>query len=883
MSSIFNVSNESESSGFKRGSNNEKVAVEQALTKLFPTSSHKIQDHIVKSGKFMAKSSHERYGAEWVAREIVQNFIDHNVGKNKGTLNNVQFTEIKNNDNTSTFIIEGNWPINNSTGLTEDFSDGKADNSAGGNGIGLKQVALMLMRDVPKNNKEPQGFGVEEFKIHGNGWVYEYDLVKKQDLKKANKNFDFSSSWLVAHENRARASNTCKYEIKTNNKELIQALREMQDMGVHDTNPYLENPSYKSKSNSKLKATIKWLEPNQKGRFFLNGQVMKTAMSSKPKDFTWDTLSGLSLALTHEYEITLDRAEVSSYDIRKFVLDIASEMKTKDIIKQLNLSKGIWTKEGVSKIWENDSGAGAVDALVKELSFRIYCDEYKKEDFEKHFGAHYYETSAVSEAEIKELRSKGISIVPKDFERIGAKPADILVDRTNEIRESNISAKSSYDFRKATKNGATVNALYPNKTESQEEFFTSFINFIHKHDAKIVDSSNNRTKIKLNVSEKVKQLFDNPLISNNPDSKDQQFILQLRGFIAEGIKNNYLSENDLLIANQDTVYKLGLKRDPITDSHQLILKSFDENSNVFRQSIGSNELVLEFSAKVMDFSKALDIKLEDTQNESIITSSKKKNKVNSIKNLPWQFLAPGGLAIGIIIGGIFADFDVKNLMESNTNDIPKSPEDISTQIQIDLNNESLSKFKKTNKIPSIKDKDQISSKIDDFVGLYNSANINGLKYERHHSHDHNNHQTPHIHVVENLDFKEKTNSEREKLEILTSYISNALNIDINDESILVYTGNGALGLNFNKCESIGLHRELLKNSFESVLSVLIHEIAHCGSNEGHDEDFIHATESLHTALIEVNNNLLNKMNDGKTLSSKEQAFLDLRQAYLNLD
>ena len=222
---------------------NEQAAVELALEKIYPKNTPNLTKvHIVSSGNFMHQSAKDNYNGDWVAREIAQNFIDHNPKPNAQTLNNVQF--IENSDkavNSNIFQVIGPWAFEHNTGLTTGYSGNKGENSAGGNGIGIKQVALLLLRP---EDAQSQGFGAERFTITGNGWEVSYRYISKEELQRQvpMTTFKFTTGWLVAEEKKAKPSNECIYSIRTSNPALQEALRQMPDLGVHDNNPYLLNP-----------------------------------------------------------------------------------------------------------------------------------------------------------------------------------------------------------------------------------------------------------------------------------------------------------------------------------------------------------------------------------------------------------------------------------------------------------------------------------------------------------------------------------------------------------------------------------------------------------------------------------------------------------------
>jgi hypothetical protein len=393
---------------------NEQAAVKRALEKIYPPNTPNLTEvHIVSSGNFMDKSAKNNYNGDWVAREIDQNFIDHNPAPNAQTLNNVQFIESSGNAaNSSIFQVIGPWAFEHNTGLTTGYSGNKGENSAGGNGIGIKQVALLLLR--PKD-AQSQGFGAEHFTITGNGWEVSYRYISKEELQRQvpENKFKFTTGWLVAEEKKAPSSNECIYSIQTSNPELKAALRQMPDLGVHDNNPYLSNPDYKSE-----KGSIKWLAEGDSGRLFLNGQVMKTNLTqtssnTNPSDSSWDTLPRVTVALNQKYDITLDRNPFDEYSLgNKIFKPFIESMPTEDLITQINKSQALWTSENLDNYNQAKSGALIlIKEMVNELKWR---SDYSNENFTKLFGEHYYKSYGDSDKDIKGLRDAGKSIAP-DF------------------------------------------------------------------------------------------------------------------------------------------------------------------------------------------------------------------------------------------------------------------------------------------------------------------------------------------------------------------------------------------------------------------------------------------------------------------------------------
>jgi hypothetical protein len=885
---------------------NEQAAVKLALGKIYPKSTPNLTEvHIVNSGNFMDKSAKDNYNGDWVAREVAQNFIDHNPKPNAQTLNNVQF--IENSDkagNSSIFQVMGPWAFEHNTGLTTGYSGNKGENSAGGNGIGIKQVALLLLRP---EDAQSQGFGAERFTITGNGWEVSYRYISKEDLQRQVPvaTFKFTTGWLVAEEKKAPPSNECIYSIGTNNPKLIMALRQMPDLGVHDNNPYLLNPDYKSEQGS-----IKWLAESNSGRLFLNGQVMKTNLktssntnpSDSNKDSNWDTLPGVTVALNQKYEITLDRNPFDEYSLgSKIFKPFIESMPTEDIITQINKSKAFWTSENLDNYSQPKSGALIlIKEMVNELKWR---GDYSNENFTELFGEHYYKNYNDSNKEIKELRDAGKSIVPDFMSGIGCPAAATLIDKTAQIKSETLSSKSEHDITRAAKDGIIVSSLKPeaNAVNSSEKFYTNFQSFLEKYNYSVIDTEQGTNKITFSMPELSSALMAHPLSSYDDDNKEQIFLLQLRGFIEEGLRKNYISENDLLLANKDFVYKFGLKEDDTTHCKQLILKAYDKDTGNYRSKIADGEVVLEFGLKGYDFSSHRKIENESLVNPELTDKNNPELKENSVistaksdtqqtgeistetdkdnekkKGLGFGWLTSIGLVITLGIGALTIPF-----MPSQKNDGLKQPPSPQELQQARSNQKALQDFLSANQIPAINNPEDISNSINQLIESQTSSNVQINSY--HIDEEPNGSYRPHADYVEDLQLQTKTDKEVAKLKILSQYVKLSTGIEIDPESILVYTGKGALGVNWNQCQNIGLHRETLKADIYTALNTLNHEIAHCTSDSGgHDNKFIHANSAIGLTQLSYSNLINQKLLAGENLSTEERAYIDLRNLYNKL-
>ncbi len=97
------------------------------------------------------------------------------------------------------FTITGEWPFPDPTGIISPHSEKPVDkNTAGGNGIGLKQTAIRYLRD----------FSVNRFEIHGENWVANYELANADEINQSiDKTFqgtkqqnirEMRHDWLIA-------------------------------------------------------------------------------------------------------------------------------------------------------------------------------------------------------------------------------------------------------------------------------------------------------------------------------------------------------------------------------------------------------------------------------------------------------------------------------------------------------------------------------------------------------------------------------------------------------------------------------------------------------------------------------------------------------------
>ena len=635
--------------------------------------------------------------------------------------------------------------------------------------------------------------------------------------------------------------------------------------------------------------------------------LTQTISNTNPSDSNWDTLPGVTVSLSQKYEITLDRNPFDEYSLgNKIFKPFIESMPTEDLITQINKSEALWTSENLDIYNQAKSGALIlIKEMVNELKWR---KDYSKENFTELFGEHYYKSYGDSDKDIKELRAAGKSIVPDFMQGIGCPAAATLIDKTAQIKSESLSSKSEYDITRAAKDGIIVSSLKPEATavNSSEKFYTNFQSFLEKYkkyNYSIIDTEQGTNKITFSMPELSSALMAHPLSSYDDKNPEQIFLLQLRGFIEEGLRRNYISENNLLLANKDFVYKFGLKEDDTTHCKQLILKTYDKDTENYRSKIADGEVVLEFGLKGYDFSSSRKIGNEslvnpesrdegtpeldkdslpidktkaktETTGEISVETDEDKDKKNGNG---WAWL--GGIGMTIAAIAIAVTTLPTPFMTSQKDTGLKQPPSPQELKQEKSNQKALEDFLSKNQIPAISNSGDISTSINQLIESQTSSNV--VQSNSHQEEDHE--ESSISHVIEDLQLQTKTMTEAKKIKILSKYVKLSTGIEINPESILVYTGNGALGVNWNQCQNIGLHRETLKADIYTALNTLNHEIAHCaGDSRGHDSKFIEANSAIGLAQLKHSNLINQKLLQGENLSTEEKAYIDLRNLYNNL-
>ncbi len=378
-----------------------------------------VDAHPIATDSFLDKSR-DQYNAAWLTRELVQNFVDHNP-EHPGTLDGVSFTSDELLKGGKRFRIEGNWPFEDPTGVLSPHSQKPEDmNTAGGNGIGLKQSAIRFMRD----------FGVQRFEIDGEGWSTNYRLAKAEDVNSEWETIPgqvplhkVKHDWLVADIKEAPRTGRNAYVIETSNPEVMKALEQLPSLGVSSENPYLQNMDYRNKFGA-----IKWLAKAQesepkRGRLFINGQVMNYKEKGTTAEDYWVGPESVTLQLNNvNYKMSVDRPPVNSFELSRYIDEMINAMSKDEMVDQLKRSEHLWAGHVESTYVTDRPGACVV---VEKIARTLPYKGYERREWQQHFeGKNYIAWDrGVSESQIRELEKKGYIICPGFLEQVGMSSA----------------------------------------------------------------------------------------------------------------------------------------------------------------------------------------------------------------------------------------------------------------------------------------------------------------------------------------------------------------------------------------------------------------------------------------------------------------------------
>ncbi len=549
----------------------EGVATDQKLLQFFYELKG-VDAHAIATDRFLDKSRDE-YNAAWLTRELVQNFVDHNP-EHPGTLDGVRFSQEPLQNGGMRFRIEGDWPFEDPTGVLSPHSDKPEDmNTAGGNGIGLKQAAIRFMRD----------FGVQKFEIDGEGWSTNYRLAKAEDVNKEWETIPgqvplrkVRHDWLLADINEAPKTGKNTYIIETSNLDVVKALQQLPTLGVSSENPYLQNMDYQSQFGG-----IKWLpkgemgEPNR-GRLFINGQVMNYKDKGATAEDYWVGPESITIQLNNvKYKMSVDRPPVNPYELGRYLDDMVQAMSKDDMLEQLKRSEHLWAGHVDPTYGTDKQGAFVV---VEKLARTLPYKGYDRREWQQHFAGKNYIAwdRGVSESQVRELEKQGFIICPGYLEQVGMSSASSKLSTTEAASNEAPKVPQHKKEQFAEEYGMEVDPEeFPDIKDPSE-----FIGLISKRlSGEVIAIEGNVGNPNI-VRLKLKRDMPRELLFHalpRPKEDDQKLVYLLRGMAAYGLGNGMFKK--IFTSQGDFVTTFGLDYDFLTKESTLLARNIQNKSD----------------------------------------------------------------------------------------------------------------------------------------------------------------------------------------------------------------------------------------------------------------------------------------------------------------
>lgn len=844
--------------------------------------------HPVATDTFIDKSR-EEYNAAWLSRELVQNFIDHNP-QEPGTLNGVRVDREALPDGKIRFTITGEWPFPDPTGIISPHSEKPIDTyTAGGNGIGLKQTAIRYLRD----------FGVSRFEIHGENWVANYELANASQLNQdIDKTFQKAKKpttrtmrhdWLIAGLKANGEHGKNLYIIETENPEVIAALDQFEELGVCDSNKYLQNPDFKNDNG-----VIKWLSPvagqgPPRGRLFINGQVMNYGAKGKTSEDYWVGPEYVTVQLNNtDYKMSVDRPPIQSYELNRYMSHLVQSMTVEQTLDQIRLSEPIWSADV-------DSTSGAmvlVGSLVRNLRFNA---KYKKEDFVNLFSDKKYLATdrSLSKAQEEDLRKQGYTLCPDFFEYLGMpKASSRLSNLEMATNQKPDSYKANSGLEKIAEESGIQVAYEDLSKLKPEQLMVAIKQKIRENGFEIVFNPDrpNNVRIKLNI-DLPKELLSRVL--PNPKTDVQKLLYFFRGVAFSGLdqrifKKIYLAQGDY-VTTFDTNFDSAL-----------------EESTLFVRNLKASS----------DEGVFVEIELDEEHSD---LQALLKNGDTTISPKP-------STPVPVVEQPISSETDKPDI-QKNVPVVTKRKEPVLTDIQLDDLEKTIPGIKSAvQKLQGITDKTKPEengekSRMEKYKEWRDSTQANQLAEESagyvtgktigEIVSTYNKAEIPVVQVVGGAEEKHtKTLSELKGLKDTLEAAIKKMNPDgevqnfemvfnpqprqlaqlgllriyayltsgvVIENKLFVFRGTGATGINMSR-EAIGIHEKELDQSFLEAVGIFTHELAH-NEHMDHDVGFMTTMEAL---FLETNRRLTEialKARNGESLNENEDLILSVVQKW----
>lgn len=914
------------------------VITDQNLLSWYYREFHDVDVQPVATDKFMERSKKE-YNAAWLARELIQNFVDENE-EHPYSLDGVDISNETIDQKTGMvrFLLDANWKFEDSTGLTS-LHSAKTEKrkTAGGNGIGLKQVALRLLRD----------FGVENFEVNGENWTVHYRLAKKDEINQQLKTSQYDErlkhDWLLAEISSSENQGRCSYVIDSNNQEVIQALKELSNIGVCESNPYLQKPDFKN-----LKGALKWLSPSEagdesQGRLFVNGQVMNYKSKGKSAEDYWRGPELVTIQLDDvDYDMSIDRPPINAYELNRYMGGLVGSMSEEEALEQLEKSEHIWNAV-------SDSGYGgerkgcfvAIEALVDKLYF---SSKFKPDQFKQRFGDRKYVCMdhGVSNQQIHDLEKQGYVVCPFYFWKVGMEKANSKLDAI-EFASTEKPSSPRYKLEQIAEEYGIPVAHERLAVEDSEQFLRMMKERLSSEteDITLREDRTNTFQMRLKT-ELPKDLLFHQL--PQPKTGEQKMLHFLRSAVFAGLENKVFQ--NVFTSSGEYVTTFNVQYDPITEENNLLARNVKcaSDRGAFIEFELPQELADKFQANLIsdtlqdEKGKDVDQIPVDQMPAGQVPKEglppdieKKTNDLNtvSIPYPPFSGESPelartkkelGAIPIKqpesperkddddkrVILKETQLSEDEKGRLAEIEKKMPEIVEAINTLSAALPEQRPLSKsVVAANKYLEWRDSTDFYGQATHEAGYLTGKSLIEIVEESNRANIQSAFSVREKSKVEdrmsqlNTTLMEMANrfappedevddfeivlspSERQlaQIGILRAYAHLTTQVALPND-LFIYDGTGSKGVNIAQ-KAIGMHESLLRTDFKEALGTFTHEIAH-NASMGHDVKFMHAMQALFSTINEKLSQISESLLNGEQLSENDSMVLELKRKWDSL-
>jgi hypothetical protein len=864
----------------------------------------------VATDKFINKSK-DAYNLPFLAREVTQNWVDHN--PKRGTLDGVQVDVPEHAPPAKSLItISGGWEIDDLTGLTHLHSDKPEEGeSAGGNGIGLKQVAIRYLRD----------FGVSRFDIDGSsrgqGFRVSYRLVKASDangrLEALGVRQKLRHDWLVADlvDAPENAGGGCRYTIETDNREVVESLRQVERIGVSSSHPLLTNSDYVgSKGSIKWQTAEEFAAKRQTG-LFINGQAWSFREDGKTIEDHFKGPEGVTVRLNDlKHDMSIDRPPVDKYHLERYVDGLVTSMSKEEVVEQLRRSEHIWGGVDDPKYQTERPGCFV---LIEKMADKLAWKHGFRE-FQAAFPGKTYlcRNEGVSDEQAKQLRGEGVVLCPAYFERLGVPKASSRFSSLDQASRKKPDL-SGYKQREIAREFGFVVGFDEIAKAKAGEFLEAMMGGLGSDVAGVEETGANSFRVRLK-SKMPEDILFHPL--HSPRNDEQRTLRFIRGVVKAGMESGVFQR--VFTSQGEYVTTYTTQYDSVTGETMLLARNVrnDDARGTF----------IEFEMKPKDaerfraLTKASARPGEEAEAEPKAAGRRRWRKVAAVAAgvagaaaLTAGLLlmrpparsdadAPAGGKPKIVASGERVPGGTNEArVEMGTNSASPNVKNMNSP-EVDEALKTLERAIPTNK-PSGDEAQQYREwkAGGDFYGqVAQRAEYLSGKTLRDLLADNNlariepaggeagglnsalqalaNRAAAPEDRVEGFEIVLKP-SERQlaQLGLLRTYLHLATGAAI-PHDFLIFRGKGAKGVNIGGDKVIGFHEEMLKTSFEEAVGTGAHEVAHTHSM-GHGRDFIAALQATMSAVNGRLTDINEKLQAGSELTATDRAISDVRDGW----